>query len=148
MACVKPSMGHERILIELITEMEKKGYRIIRLDKRIVPDAVAIDFENKKVIALEASTNSTSVYITKMKYPIDFGRIYDDILIASPRRQGTRTYYPLALRLKAIELRECGMPYHRIKDKLGVKGYGSVYRWCHSEALLKIYKDSKKIVQE
>lgn len=132
-----PSEKHEEILLTLIEEIQKKGLRVIRLDKRIVPDAIAIDFRNKKVIGLEASTNSTSVCITKTKYPANFEDDFDEVLLAYPTKKGKYLSYPSTLKLKAIKMREKGLSIKRIQTELQVKSYASVWNWCHGKQLPK-----------
>jgi len=56
---------HEEILQSAINELRKQGFRIIRLDHRIVPDALAI--KDKEVIAVESETTYTGIWLTRRK---------------------------------------------------------------------------------
>lgn len=127
-----PSEEHEKTLLLLMDEMFKKGYKVIRLDKRIIPDAIAIDFENKKVISLEATTSNIQVYFTRGKYPNEDQ--YDEVLICKPITKGKRIYYPKSYRIKALELYKQGMSMLEIQRKLNVKGYATIHRWIKHDS--------------
>lgn len=88
-----PSLTHEKMLLAGIEELKKQGFRIIRLDRRIIPDAIAI--KEKEVIAIEASTNPTNVWLVKKKF--ESGSQYDaEIIITKPydiQYHSPDTYY-------------------------------------------------------
>ena len=70
---------HEKILQEGIQALESKGYRVIRLDHRVVPDAIAL--KGKMVLAVEASTSISNIFLTKRKF--NTGSQYDEEVIVT-----------------------------------------------------------------
>jgi hypothetical protein len=72
-----PSKEHEEILQRVILTLANEGLRVIRLDSVCVPDAIAIDFENKKVTQLKLrliqqvfiwlKQNMKSIHVNLMK---------------------------------------------------------------------------------
>jgi len=88
---------HEKMLIKTIRILESEGFRVIRLDRRIIPDAIAI--KGKKVTAIEVSTSQTSVSITKRKIS---GSQYDSELIVT--RPYNQHYHKPEVYFRVLEL--------------------------------------------
>ena len=127
-----PSKEHEEILQRAILALANEGLRVIRLDSVCVPDAIAIDFENKKVIAVEAETNPTGIYLVKAKYE-RHPRQFDEEIIATkkPRKLKQKSYQAYVL---ALELHRQGLSERKIKTeiekRLGEKvSVGTVHYW-------------------
>jgi hypothetical protein len=127
-----PSQLHEQILLKAIDALQKEGLRVIRLDCTCIPDAIAIDFQNKKVYAVEADTSPSTIYLTKVKYE-RYPPQFDEAIIATkelkkPRQKSYRAY------LLALELRKQGFSERKIKaeieKRLGEKvSSGTVHYW-------------------
>jgi hypothetical protein len=127
-----PSKEHEEILQKAILALRNEGLRVIRLDSTCVPDAIAIDFENRKVSAVEADTNPTNIYLTKAKYE-RYPPQFDEEIIATKelRKPRQKSYQAYVL---ALELRRQGLSERKIKveieKRLGEKvSAGTVHYW-------------------
>lgn len=85
--------SHEQLLRAGIKAMEDQGFRVIRLDRRLVPDAIAI--KEEEIVALEADTTPTSVWLSTRRF--DKGSQYDaEIIITKPyssQYHKAETYY-------------------------------------------------------
>ncbi len=132
------SKKHEEILQKAINELEKNGLRVIRLDSRTVPDAIAIDFENRKVSAVEASTNPTNIWLTKMKYnrvPVQFDEeIIATTVLRHPKQKSYKAY------ILALELRKQGMTERKIQDEIKKRldekvSRGTVHYWISGQVV-------------
>lgn len=88
---------HERLLIEAIKKLEQAGFRVIRLDHEVVPDAIAI--KNNKVIAVEASTDFANIYLTKRK--MKHSQYDEEIIVTKPFDQ---RYHKPEVYYKVLEL--------------------------------------------
>jgi len=104
---------HEKLLRAGIKAMEDQGFRVIRLDRRIIPDAIAV--KEKEIIALEADTNPTNIWLTKRRF--DKGSQYDaEIIITKPyssQYHKAETYY------RVLELHQEGKySYREIRRKV------------------------------
>lgn len=118
-------LDHEALLQKIIAEHESEGYRVIRLDKRMIPDAVAI--KDGVVLALEADTSRNGHNATAKKYSNDHQ--YDDVVFETSFWEinyttndssytGVIERRPKFLEehyLRALELRQEGMTYKEIK---------------------------------
>jgi len=110
-----PSQKHEDMLLIAIEKFIETGYRVIRLDKSRIPDAFAIDWENKKVIAIEASTSPVNHYFIRKKLE-EYGSQYDEEVIITD--QYSDRYYPKEAYLLALKLRKEGKTYKEIADEI------------------------------
>jgi len=132
------SQKHERILIKTIEILKKNGLRVIRLDNRTVPDAVAIDFHNKTVSAIEASTRPSNIYLTRHKYE-RLPRQFDEEIIATllpPKRRQSKDpkAYFLALELKAKGYTERAIR-KEVELKTGEKvSNGTIHYWVTGQS--------------
>lgn len=133
-----PSKLHEEILSKAIDVLAREGYKVIRLDSRAIPDAIAIDFENKKVIAVEADTSPSSIFLTRMKYEKDSQ--YDEGIIVTKTfpRSRSKPYYIYKL---ALELRSKGLSERKIAEEIfkreGVKVANSTIHYWISGRVVK-----------
>lgn len=123
---------HEEILIRAIRKLENEGLKIIRLDRRNIPDAVAIDFQNRKIFAIEAETNPTGIWITKRKYE-RYPQQYDEEIVVAPRkisgRYKSRKAYELCLELHKSGLSERAIQreiFKRLNEKVST---GQTHNW-------------------
>jgi len=83
---------HEKLLIAAIKRLENEGFRVIRLDHRIIPDAIAI--KENHVVAVEASIGTTNVYLVKRK--LKDSEYDEEIIITRPYDQhyhDAKVYY-------------------------------------------------------
>ena len=128
------SVTHEEILQTAINTIKKQGFRVIRLDRRKVPDAIAI--KNDEVVAIEANTNPTNVWLTRRAYEIGTSQ-YDAELIAT--KPYSKHYHAHEEYLLALELRKQGMSYPNMSRVLQEK-YGRgfclslLHDWCNGNA--------------
>jgi hypothetical protein len=111
-----PSEKHEELLRKAIQELQNQGLRVIRLDSMVVPDAIGIDFENKKVTAVEVDTSPTGVYLTRVKYD-RYPPQFDDEIIVMPRLPNSKVKSYRAY-LLALELHKQGLSERRIKSEI------------------------------
>jgi len=115
-----PKQKHEDLLIAGIKTLREQGFRVIRLDRRRIPDAIAI--YGNKVVAVEADTNPTKVWLTKKKF--EAGSQYDEeIIITKPYEQHyhtSKTYYRVLELYKKgdMSLREI---VKTVKQEFGLK---------------------------
>jgi len=104
---------HEQLLRAGIKAMKDQGFRVIRLDRRIIPDAIAI--KEKEVVALEADTTPTNVWLSTRRF--DKGSQYDaEIIITKPysfQYHKAQTYH------RVLELHKTGeYSYREIRRKV------------------------------
>ena len=71
---------HEKMLQTAINQMKQQGYRIIRLDHRTIPDAIAIN--DKEIIAMESETSSSGVWLSRRK--LEDSQYDAEIIITRP----------------------------------------------------------------
>lgn len=106
---------HEELLTNAIKELQKQGFRVIRLDRRIIPDAVAI--KGEEVVAIEADTSPVSVWMTTRK--LENGSQYDsEIIVTNPYSE---RYYTREQYSEAMKLRGEGRSYREISRLLREK---------------------------
>jgi len=105
-----PSNKHEKMLQVAIEKLRESGYRVIRLDRRRTPDAIAVDFNNKKIIAVEASTSAVNYHFVRKRIK---GQFDEDIIITN---QYSDRYYSREAYLIALQLRIEGKAYKEIQD--------------------------------
>jgi len=136
-----PSEKHEELLRKAIQELQNQGLRVIRLDSMVVPDAIAIDFENKKVTAVEVDTSPTNVYLTRVKYD-RYPPQFDDAIIVTSRLPNSKVKSYRAY-LLALELRKQGLSERKIKSEierqLGEKVSASTVHYWVSGKVIKRY---------
>jgi len=105
---------HEYMLQKAIDELKKQGYRIIRLDHRIIPDAIAI--KQKEVIAVESETSMSGIWLTRRKFE---NSQYDaEIVITRPLKQCFHT--PETYK-EVLKLSKTGKSYREIQKLLKEK---------------------------
>jgi len=109
------SNKHEKILQVAIEKLRESGYRVIRLDKRRTPDAIAVDFDDKKVVAIEASTNAVNYHFVRKRIG---GQFDEDIIITD---QYSDRYYSREAYFLALRLRKEGKIYAEIRDVIEEK---------------------------
>lgn len=129
------SKQHEEILTKAIEILRKQGLKVIRLDCRTTPDAIAIDFENKTVDVVEASTSPSNIYLTKMKYERYPKQFNNEIIVTSfkPRKCKSAKAYFLALELKKKGFTERKIRAE-IKKRLGEKvSNGTIHYWVSGQ---------------
>ena len=98
---------HEKMLRKGIEILKKKGFRIIRLDRRIVPDAIAI--KDNKIVAIESSTNPTNVWLTERK--LKDSQYDSTIIITKPY---SKHYHSPEEYFEVFKLRKEGCSYSEI----------------------------------
>jgi len=102
-------MKHEELLIAAIRKLEDEGFRIIRLDRRIVPDAIAI--KDNEVIAIEAETGMSGIYLTRKKM---MNSQYDSTIIVT--RPYSQCYHRPEVYYRVFELfKKGGHSYREIR---------------------------------
>jgi len=107
------TVGHEALLEAAMRELRRQGFRLIRLDRRAVPDAIA--FKGQDVIAVEADTSPTSVWLTRRKFESGQSQYDAEIIVTKPfsdHYHSWREYHA------AIDLRKEGLSYKAIQRTL------------------------------
>ena len=103
---------HERLLTMAIEKLKAEGFRIIRLDHRIVPDAIAI--KDNSIIAIEAETGASGVYLTKKKIK---NSQYDEMVIVT--KPYNQYYHKAKVYHRVLELaKEEKYSYREIREKV------------------------------
>lgn len=110
----------------MIDAFSEQGFRVIRFDKKSVPDAIAIDFDNKKITAIEACTTSSNIFMTKMKY--ENNTDFDEKIIGTKKilvrekteriTHGGRKFKSYKAYILALELRKQGMTERKIQSEI------------------------------
>jgi len=123
---------HEEMLLIAIKALEEAGHRVIRLDRRRTPDAIAINFDSKRVIAVESSTSAGNYHYVRKRLD---GQYDEDIIITN---QYSDRYYPREAYFLAIKLRKEGKTYNairnQIKKKFGKKpALSTLHDWVTGE---------------
>jgi len=131
-----PGREHEDLLTKGIEALKTAGLRVIRLDKRIYPDAIAVDFENRKLLAVEADTSPTSIWLTRKGYDgnSDFDQAVTVTRPLASKRYKSQEAYRLALKLK----RE-GSTFHAIQTTIQQEtgehvSIGQLHDWTHGKS--------------
>jgi len=106
-------LGHEELLRQAIEKLKSEGFRVIRLDRRVVPDAIAI--KDNEVVAVEASTSFPNIYLTKRKFE-DGTSQYDAEIIVT--RKLSDHYHSIREYNWARLFRDKGMSYTQIQKEL------------------------------
>lgn len=105
---------HEELLVSAIQSLETQGYRVIRLDRRIVPDAIAI--KNSEVIAIEADTSPTKVWLTKRKFESEKSQYDAEIIVTKPYNS---YYHTPKVYYRVLELYNSGdYSFREVKEKV------------------------------
>lgn len=128
---------HEKALTKVMELLELAGWRVIRLDKRTIPDLIAIS--NREVIAIEIETALTSVYVKKTNYK--GSPFYDEVYIVKPSvkvRLENSTYFTQDEYDRAIRLRKEGKTLTQIRELMGEEfgrkpAMGTLHKWFSGE---------------
>ena len=119
---------HETQLQSAINELKKQGYRIIRLDHRIVPDAIAIS--DKEVVVVESETSWAGTWLSRRKLK---DSQYDaEIIITRPLNQH---YHTREVYNEVLNLSKSGKSYREIqrlmkeKHKLKTLAVTTIHNW-------------------
>jgi hypothetical protein len=134
-----PSLEHEKMLVSGIEAMHNKGYRVIRLDKRKVPDAIAI--KDGEVVAVEAETSVTGAWTTTRKY--EKNREYDRQVIL--RKPLSDVFFSFEAYKRALELRKRGLTYVAIASEVEREFHrkpsmGAMHKWFAGKAEARVLK--------
>ena len=124
------SIKHEQMLQAAIKNMQQQGFRVIRLDKRKVPDAIA--FKETEVLAIEADTNPTSVWLTRRAFENGTSQYDAEVIVTKPY---SNHYHTKEEYFFALSLRKEGKSYQEmsrlLEEKFGRKFCLSLlYSWC------------------
>ncbi len=123
------SKTHEELLLAGIKAMEDQGYRVVRMDRRVIPDAICI--KDNQVVALEADTSPSNVWLSRRKYGNT--RQYDEQIIVT--RPFSTQFHKKETYDRVMELYLEGNSYREIKRKvmgefdLKTLSVSTVYDW-------------------
>lgn len=122
-----PSTKHEDVLLRTLEKYKNQGFKVIRLDKRAIPDAIL--FKDDLVFALEVETGSyedshkSSFHRTKDWS--DFDEVW--IVIKKPRGHTIEEYE------EALELYKNGSNAFKISKRMNIP-YSIIYNWIHGRS--------------
>lgn len=113
-----------------IKTLTKEGYRVIRLDRRKVPDAIAV--KDSDVIAVEADTSPTSIWLTRKAFDKGVSQYDAEIIVTKPYSEH---FHARAEYMLALELRKQGMSFRAMKRLLEEKfprrfSTSILHDWC------------------
>jgi len=122
------SIEHERILADTIAVLRAHGYRVIRLDKNVYPDAVAL--QGDKTIAVEADAGRGTTNR-------DAFEGFDQTLIV--QKPLNKRYHTVEEYKAALRMRKSGLTYDKIANELSLKfkrkfSRNIVHCWCKGKA--------------
>lgn len=122
-----PNDIHEELLIETIDILREKGIRVIRLDKREIPDAFAIIGD--RIVSIEVETDGSPKYSRNSQF--------DEVISICPPRD--TDHGRIEAYLCAVRLRKEGKTLQQIKDYiegLGVHvGLSTLHDWFRGKSL-------------
>jgi Holliday junction resolvase len=104
--------NHEQLLQCAINAMENQGYRVIRLDRREIPDAIAIG--NNEIVAIEAETNPSGVWLLKKNFEKSHHQYDSEIVVANPLLRSRKSHSKEEY-FRVLELRKGGCSYTEIQ---------------------------------
>jgi len=124
---------HEEMLVKSIDALKRSGLRVVRIDKRKHPDAIAIDFQTKTVIAVEVETNPTGIYLTRRAYMGVPTNEYEEEIIVTTRIPNAKSMeaYEMcrALRQDGRTVRGIrGMIKYRLGEDVSI---GTIHKWIN-----------------
>jgi hypothetical protein len=121
---IMPSIEHEKVLAGAISALKEHGFRVIRLDKRVYPDAIAS--KGSTLIAVEAETGSVS----------GKGRPFTDFdATVIVQRKVAPKYHTMTEYRAALALRNQGLTYTQIVRELTTRfkrpfSRNIIFWWC------------------
>jgi hypothetical protein len=109
-------MKHDEILEEVLAEFKSRGYKVIHLNRKPIPDAIAIKNNKTAMIEVTGSDLKTKIYSKKLKYK-QYGFETDDLVLIG---KGVPNQYkiPAEAYYYALELRKKGWTYSTISEEL------------------------------
>lgn len=117
---------HERILAAAKAQLEKDGYRVVRLDKSYTPDMVAVRHDEILAVEAEAGTTQFQRYYTGHKgYRKNERSQFDRTVVFTSRK--VRIYTKQEYE-EAFHLHRQGKHFREIGEQLGIPG-GTIYMW-------------------
>jgi Holliday junction resolvase len=127
---------HNEILEDIITEFRSKGFRVIHLNKKPIPDAIAIKDDKTVGIEVTASNLDTKIYSKKLKYT-KFGFETDDLTIIAKSLSSVSKIPPEAY-YYALELRKKDYGLDNIQKELESRfkvkiSKPAISRWCKGD---------------
>jgi len=124
--------SHEELLAKGIEALKESGLRVIRLDRRTIPDAIAVDFQSKKIMAVETETSASSIWLTRRSYERHPKQFDEEIVITKPFDRThfkSRKAYELCLELKAKNYSERQIQ-REVKERLNEHvSSGQIHNW-------------------
>jgi Holliday junction resolvase len=110
---------HDEILEDVLTEFRIRGFRVIHLNRKPIPDAIAIKNDKTIMIEVTASNLEQKKFQKKAKY-IKFGFETDDLVIIAKNLPSVSKVPPEAY-YYALELRKKCWKYKDIQKELEEK---------------------------
>jgi len=106
-----PSSEHDIMLRMAIKKLKASGFRVIRLDRRNIPDAIAIN--SSKIYAVEVYTRCANVHLAKR---ILKDSQYDEEIIVTKKYD--EHYHKPEVYYKVLALRKKNESYRAIRRKV------------------------------
>lgn len=106
---------HEEALLKVMESLKLAGWKVIRLDRRNIPDLIAIS--NKGIVAIEIESCLKNMYYCKAKY--EGSPYYDQIFIVKPMKKRdlkSCVFFSQEEYNRAIELRKEGKSLTKIQE--------------------------------
>jgi len=129
-----PSEKHESLLKDAARVLEAQGFRVIRLDKRNVPDMIAL--RENSAIAVEVDVNPTNIWLTRRKFEQGESQYDEEIIVTEPYSDH---YHTKDEYLFAIEARKQGKSYLEIRRELRERFQRNtpislIYKWVKGKS--------------
>lgn len=110
---------HDDMLEDVLEDFRAKGFKVIHLNRKPIPDAIAIKGDKTVMIEVTASKLKGKTYSKKLKYK-QFGFETDDLIIIAKNLPSVSKIPPEAY-YYALELRKKCWKYKDIQRELEEK---------------------------
>jgi len=131
-----PSPKHEERLCKAIDKYKNQGFRVIRLDKRTVPDAILI--KDNLVFALEIDTESHyAAHQSSLGKHKNWDE-FDEVWISIPKMKG----HTIEEYERALKMHNKGTNLFKISKEMKIP-YSVLWDWVHKQAKPAIVKHSQ-----
>ena len=115
---------HEQILKNKLSEFEGKNKRVLHLSRGYRPDGLVIDFDNKKVIAIEVEMETKNYKRYISNYRRDYKKSerngIDEVIVFVPVLPFSKLKFRPSLLEKIKELKSKGLTYKEIARRLNM----------------------------
>lgn len=110
---------HDDLLEDVLAEFRARGFRVIHLNRKPIPDAIAVKGDKTVMIDVTSSNCKGTKYSKRWKYQ-KYGFETDDLIIIAKNLPSVAKIPPEAY-YYALELRKKSYPYAQIQKELETK---------------------------